>query len=73
MTLLNTQKPPDEQYIDFLTEHMLPSEEHTLENVHKITEWVHAHLNEDGQIKEVTHSAYGRILDRKSVGRERVF
>lgn len=53
---------PDEQYIDFLMEHMLPSEEHTLENVHKITEWFHAHLNEDGQIKEVTHSAYGRIL-----------
>ena len=53
---------PDEQYIDFLMEHMLPSEEHTLENVHKITDWVHTHLNEDGQIKEVTHSAYGRIL-----------
>lgn len=53
---------PDEQYIDFLMEHMLPSEEHTLENVHKITDWIHTHLNEDGQIKEVTHSAYGRIL-----------
>ena len=33
-----------------------------MENVHKITDWVHTHLNEDGQIKEVTHSAYGRIL-----------
>ena len=53
---------PDELYIDFLMEHMLPSEEHTQENAAKISNWVNAHLNEDGQIKEVTHTAYATIL-----------
>lgn len=53
---------PDELYIDFLMEHMLPSEEHTQENAAKISNWVNAHLNEDGEIKEVTHTAYATIL-----------
>ena len=53
---------PDELYIDFLMEHMLPSEEHTQENAAKISNWVNTHLNEDGQIKEVTHTAYATVL-----------
>ena len=53
---------PDEHYIDFLMEHMLPSEEHTQENANKIMQWIQSHLNKDGQIKEITDSTYGRIL-----------
>ena len=53
---------PDELYIDFLMEHMLPSEEHTQENAAKISNWVNTHLNKDGQIKEVTHTAYATVL-----------
>lgn len=53
---------PDEEYVDFLLEYMLPSEEQTTENAVKITNWLHSHLNEEGQIKEITYSAYGRIL-----------
>ena len=48
--------------IDFLMEHMLPSEEHTQENANKIMQWIQSHLNKDGQIKEITDSTYGRIL-----------
>lgn len=53
---------PDEQYIDSLMEHMLPSEEYTQENANKIMQWIQSHLNKDGQIKEITDSTYGRIL-----------
>ena len=53
---------PDELYVDFLMEHMLPSEEHTQENASKISNWIQSHLNENGQIKEITHTAYGTIL-----------
>ena len=41
---------------------MLPSEEHTQENASKISNWIQSHLNENGQIKEITHTAYGTIL-----------
>lgn len=44
---------PDEQYIDSLMEHMLPSEEYTQENANKIMQWIQSHLNKDGQIKEI--------------------
>lgn len=53
---------PDELYIDFLMEHMLPSEEHTQENAAKISNWVNTHLNENGQIKEVTYTSYATVL-----------
>lgn len=53
---------PDEEYVEFIMEHMLPSEEHTKENGKKILDWLQAHLNEDGLVKEVTTSSYGRIL-----------
>ena len=53
---------PDEQYIDSLMEHMLPSEEYTQENANKIMQWIQSHLNKDGKIKEITDSTYGRIL-----------
>lgn len=53
---------PDEEYADFVMEHMLPSEENTKENAKKILSWLQAHVYEDGKIQEITDSSYGRIL-----------
>lgn len=53
---------PDEEYADFVMEHMLPSEENTKENAKKILSWLQAHVNEDGKIQEITDSSYGRVL-----------
>ena len=53
---------PDEEYITFIMEHMLPREERTKDNGNKIQKWLQAHLNEDGLIKEVSDTSYGRIL-----------
>lgn len=53
---------PDEEYADFVMEHMLPTEENTKENAKKILSWLQAHVNEDGKIQEITDSSYGRIL-----------
>lgn len=53
---------PDEEYADFVMEHMLPSEENTKENAKRILSWLQAHVNEDGKIQEITDSSYGRIL-----------
>ncbi|MBE6008227.1 MAG: methyltransferase domain-containing protein [Lachnospiraceae bacterium] len=60
--LQETLIAPDEEYVDFLMEQMLPTEEHSEANAKKIMEWLNAHVNEDGLIKEVTESSYGRIL-----------
>ena len=53
---------PDEEYTTFIIEHMLPREERTKENADKIQKWLQSHLNEDGLIKEVSDTSYGRIL-----------
>ncbi len=60
--LQETLISPDEEYVDFLMEQMLPTEEHSEANAKKIMEWLNAHVNEDGLIKEVIESSYGRIL-----------
>lgn len=53
---------PDEQYVEFLMEHMLPEEEITAEHAAKIQAWLQVHTNEDGFVQEITDSSYGRIL-----------
>lgn len=53
---------PDEEYVEFIMEHMLPSKETTTENAKKILNWLQSHMNEDGLVKESTSSSYGRIL-----------
>ncbi len=57
-----TAVTPDEEYVDFVMEHMLPPEENTKENAKKILGWLQAHTNEDGLVIEVSDSSYGRIL-----------
>lgn len=53
---------PDEEYADFIMEHMLSPEEITKENKQKILKWLWARKNEQGLVKEITISTYGRIL-----------
>ncbi|MGN1368242.1 MAG: class I SAM-dependent methyltransferase [Aristaeellaceae bacterium] len=53
---------PDEEYVEFLMEHMLPPEEITKEHADQIRKWLLAHRNEDGLVQEITDSSYGRIL-----------
>ncbi len=53
---------PDEEYVDFIMEHMLPSEEITKDNAIKILAWLEAHTNEEGLVQEIIDSSYGRIL-----------
>lgn len=53
---------PDEEYVDFLMEQLLPPEEVTKENAEKIQNWLFARRNEEGLIREVIDSSYVRIL-----------
>lgn len=53
---------PDEEYAEFMMEHMLPPEEVTKENFDKILKWLLAHRNEEGLILEITDASFGRIL-----------
>lgn len=53
---------PDEEYVEFIMEHMLPAQEVTAENAKKILDWLLAHRNADGLLEEITDSSYGRIL-----------
>lgn len=53
---------PDEEYLDFLMEHMLPQEEITKAHADKIRTWLQRHQNQDGQLLEVSNSTYGRLL-----------
>lgn len=53
---------PDEEYAEFMMEHMLPAEEMTKENAERILNWLKKHQNEDGLVREISDSAYGRIL-----------
>ena len=53
---------PDEEYVEFVMEHMLPSKEITKENAGKILNWLLDHQNEEGKVLEISDSSYGRIL-----------
>lgn len=53
---------PDEEYVEFIMEHMLPSEEITKENWDKVMGWLLAHRDEEGFVREITDSSYARIL-----------
>lgn len=53
---------PDEQYADFMLEHVLPTEERSKRNSDKILEWLKSHADPDGTLCEVTDTCYGRIL-----------
>lgn len=53
---------PDEEYVEYITEHMLPKNEITKENTEKILDWLKAHENQDGLVCEMTDHSYGRIL-----------
>ncbi len=53
---------PDEKYVDFLMEHMLPQKEITTANAKKIQTWLQAHQNQDGKILDVRDTTYGRLL-----------
>lgn len=56
------QVRPDEEYVEFLMEHMLPESENTKENAVKILSWMQAHADADGILTETADSCYGRIL-----------
>lgn len=56
------QISPDEEYVDFMMEHMLPAQEQTRSNAKLIERWLKEHVNEEGMIREVTDASYGRVL-----------
>lgn len=53
---------PDEEYVDFVMEHMLPQAECTGENRKRILAWLRAHTDTEGGLTEVIDTCYGRIL-----------
>lgn len=53
---------PDEEYVDFLMEHMLPQEEITKAHAEKILIWLQKHQNQEGLILETSDSTYGKLL-----------
>jgi len=53
---------PDDEYVEFVMEHALSPAEATTENADKISAWLHAHANQEGQILEISDASYGRIL-----------
>lgn len=53
---------PDEEYVDFLMEHMLPREEITRAHADKIKSWLQKHQNQEGKLLEISDSSYGRLL-----------
>lgn len=53
---------PEEEYVGFLMEHMLPKKERTKENKSKIFSWLQEHADENGYLQEESESCYGRIF-----------
>ena len=53
---------PDGNYAEFITEQLSYDGEPTAENREKVLKWLKANADENGFIKEVTESRYGRIL-----------
>lgn len=56
------QVRPEEEYVEFVMEHMLTEAECTKKNGKKILCWLQEHANEEGVLTEVIDSCYGRIL-----------
>lgn len=48
---------PDEEYVDFLMEHMLPREEITRAHADKIKSWLQKHQNQEGKLLEISDSS----------------
>lgn len=53
---------PDEEYVEFVMEHMLTAEEQTKENGEKILRWLQKHADAEGFLTEIIDSCYGRVL-----------
>lgn len=53
---------PNEEYVDYLMEHMLPQKEITTANAKKIYDWLLRHQDQDGKILDESDSTYGRLL-----------
>lgn len=53
---------PEEEYVEFLMEHMLPEKERSQEHASVILEWLKRHADENGCLLEVSESSYARIL-----------
>lgn len=53
---------PDEEYVEYIMEHMLPPEERTTEHTERILTWMKQHADEDGTLLESSDSCYGTIL-----------
>ena len=53
---------PSEEYANYLMQHILPTEEHTVENKQRIEEWMNSNTEADGQLSDVGDTWYGRIL-----------
>lgn len=53
---------PDEEYAEFLMEHMLPEKECSKDKVKSILLWLKRHTDKEGFVKEVTDYSYGKIL-----------
>lgn len=56
------QVHPDEEYVEFVMEHMLPETECTKENGERILSWLRKHADDSGIVTEVIDTCYGRIL-----------
>ena len=53
---------PDGEYVSYLMAHALPAEARTAANGEKIRRWLHTQENEDGLVREVIDTTYGRTL-----------
>lgn len=53
---------PDQDYIDLVLEHRFDKNERTRENAKKVKKWLKNQANEDGMVREITSTTYGRIL-----------
>lgn len=53
---------PEEEYVEFLMEHMLSEEERNQAHASMILEWMKSHADENGYLQEISESSYARIL-----------
>lgn len=53
---------PEEEYVEFIMEHMLPETERNQKNASVILEWMKRNADETGYLKEISESSYARIL-----------
>ncbi len=53
---------PEDDYVSYLMEHLLPHEEHTAENAGRIRQWLQENAGEDDTLMDISDATYGRIL-----------